>query len=62
VIHTAEQFCLGNMKRRDRVGGIISKGEQKIMMCVKDKRFDGVDWSGSGWSNGGLLWHDTKFL
>jgi len=31
------------MKRRDRVRGIMSKGEYKIMMGVKDKRFEAVN-------------------
>jgi len=31
-------------------------------MCVKDKGFDAVNWSCSGWSRGGLLWHGTEFL
>jgi len=32
------------------------------MMGVKDKRFEAANWSGSGGSSGGLLWHRTKFL
>jgi len=37
------QFCLGTTKRRDRVRGIISSGEHKIVMCVKGKRCEAMN-------------------